>query len=47
MEAMQHDKKARAGRLRFVVMRRLGEAVPRSDIEPGLVETVWREIGAA
>jgi 3-dehydroquinate synthase len=47
MDAMQHDKKARAGRLRFVVMRRLGEAVTRSDIEPGLVETVWREIGAA
>jgi len=46
MEAMQHDKKARAGRLRFVVLRRLGEAVTQSDIEPGLVETVWREIGA-
>ena len=46
MASMQHDKKVRAGQLRFVVMRRLGEAATRSDIDPGLVEAVWRELGA-
>jgi 3-dehydroquinate synthase len=47
MEAMQHDKKARAGQLRFVVLQGLGKAVTRSDMAPRLVETVWREVGAA
>jgi 3-dehydroquinate synthetase len=46
MEAMQHDKKVRTGRLRFVIMQRLGEAVTRSDVDATLVETVWRELGA-
>ena len=46
MASMQHDKKVRAGQLRFVVMRRLGEAVTRADIDPGLVKAVWRELGA-
>jgi 3-dehydroquinate synthase len=47
MASMQHDKKVRAGRLRFVVLRRPGEAVTQSDIDPALVETVWREVGAS
>lgn len=47
MGAMQNDKKVRAGRLRFVTLNRLGEAVTRNDVEPALVERVWREIGAA
>jgi len=47
MASMQHDKKVRAGRLRFVVLPRLGEAATRSDIDPELVEAVWREFGAA
>jgi len=46
MEAMQHDKKVRTGRLRFVILQRLGEAVTRSDVDPTLVENVWRELGA-
>jgi len=46
MAAMQHDKKVRAGRLRFVVLRRLGEAATQGDIDPALVEAVWRELGA-
>lgn len=45
-EAMQHDKKVRAGRLRFIVLHRLGEAATRSDIAPELVEAVWAEINA-
>jgi len=47
LAAMQRDKKVRAGRLRFVVLARLGEAVTRGDIAPETVEAVWREIGAA
>ena len=46
MSAMQHDKKVRAGRLRFVVLPQLGAAATRSEIEPGPVEAVWRELGA-
>ncbi len=46
MASMQHDKKVRAGRLRFVVLKRLGQAVTQSDIDPALVESVWRELGA-
>jgi len=46
MEAMLRDKKVRTGKLRFVVLNRLGEAATRSDIAPALVEAVWREVGA-
>ena len=46
MESMQHDKKVRSGKLRFVVLKRLGEAATQSDIDSTLVETVWRELGA-
>jgi 3-dehydroquinate synthetase len=47
MASMSHDKKVRAGRLRFVVLNRLGEAATRADVDPGLVEAVWRELGGA
>ncbi len=47
LEAMMHDKKVRTGKLRFVTLNRLGEAVTRSDVDPALVEAVWRELGAA
>lgn len=46
MAAMQSDKKVRAGRLRFVVLGRLGSAATRSDIAPERVEAVWAEVGA-
>jgi 3-dehydroquinate synthase len=46
MAAMSRDKKVRDGLLRFVVLKRLGEAVTRSGVEPGMVEAVWREVGA-
>jgi 3-dehydroquinate synthase len=44
--AMLRDKKVRAGRLRFVVLRQLGAAATRNDVEPVLVDEVWRELGA-
>jgi 3-dehydroquinate synthase len=44
--AMNRDKKVRAGGLRFVVLKRLGEAATQGDIPPGLVEASFREVGA-
>jgi len=46
MVAMGRDKKVRGGQLRFVVLKNLGEAVTQSGIDPALVESVWRELGA-
>ncbi len=47
MAAMARDKKVRAGRLRFVVLKSLGEAVTRDDVAPALAEACFREVGAA
>ncbi len=44
--AMTRDKKVRAGGLRFVVLKRLGEAATQGDIAPALVEASFREVGA-
>lgn len=46
MAAMQNDKKVRTGKLRFVVLHRLGEAATQSDVDPAMVESVWRQVGA-
>ena len=46
MATMMHDKKVRAGKLRFVVLKQLGEAATRGEIDPAMVESVWRELGA-
>jgi len=46
MSAMARDKKVRGGMLRFVVLKKLGEAATQSGIDSALVETVWRELGA-
>lgn len=45
--ATSHDKKNRADGARFVVLPAIGIAATRSGIPPGLVATVWRELGAA
>lgn len=45
--AMARDKKVRAGGLRFIVLRRLGEAATQADVPPALVEASFREVGAA
>jgi 3-dehydroquinate synthase len=44
--AMGRDKKVRAGGMRFVLLRRLGQAVTQTDIPPDLVEASFREVGA-
>jgi 3-dehydroquinate synthase len=46
LSAMARDKKVRAGLLRFVALRRLGEAVTQGDVPTADVETIWRELGA-
>ena len=43
---MTRDKKVRAGALRFVVLKRLGEAATQADVEPALVEASFKEVGA-
>ena len=47
MAAMARDKKVRAGLPRFVVLRNLGEAATQGEVTPALVESAWREVGAA
>jgi 3-dehydroquinate synthetase len=39
-EAMAHDKKASAGRLRFVLPRALGSTVIKDDVPPELAEEI-------
>jgi 3-dehydroquinate synthase len=46
MAAMTRDKKARSGMPRFVILKRLGEAVTRDGIPAALVESIWRQAGA-
>jgi 3-dehydroquinate synthase len=45
--AMGRDKKVRAGGLRFVVLKSLGEAATQVDVPPELAEASFREVGAA
>ncbi len=44
--AMARDKKVRAGGLRFVVLKSLGEAATRGGIDPALADASFREVGA-
>ena len=44
--AMTRDKKVRAGGLRFVVLKQLGEAATQSDVPAPLVEASFRDVGA-
>ena len=45
--AMSRDKKVRSGVLRFVVLKRLGEAATENEVPPALAEESFREVGAA
>ncbi len=44
--AMTRDKKVRAGALRFVVLKQLGEAITQSGVDLSLVEESFRDVGA-
>jgi 3-dehydroquinate synthase len=43
MLAMQRDKKTRGGKLRFVTMKALGEAITSDGVDPKLVEEIWSQ----
>lgn len=45
--AMGSDKKVRAGGLRFVLMRGIGDSLTASGLDEGQVENSFREVGAA
>ncbi len=44
--AMGRDKKVRAGGLRFVVLRALGDSATQGGVDPALAEAAFREVGA-
>lgn len=44
--AMARDKKVRAGNLRFVVLKRLGEAATQDNVPAELARASFREVGA-
>lgn len=46
MAATARDKKVRAGALRFIVLRGLGDAATQGGIDPALAEACFREVGA-
>jgi 3-dehydroquinate synthase len=46
LAAMSRDKKVRAGTLRFVVLRSLGQAATQSGVPADLVELAFKEVGA-
>lgn len=46
LEAMKHDKKVRAGQLRFIVLASIGQAHTLTGVDPAQVAAVWRELGA-
>lgn len=43
--AMQKDKKVRSGKLRFVVLESIGQAITKDNVPLEKVEAVWRTIG--
>jgi len=46
MDAMHRDKKVRSGKLRFVTMRALGDAITSDDIDETIIRKLWVEAGA-
>jgi 3-dehydroquinate synthase len=46
MQAMQKDKKNRSGKLRFVTMKSLGEAVTTDSVDPLQIKEIWACAGA-
>ncbi len=47
MQAMQKDKKNRSGKLRFVTMHAIGEAVTTDGVSPDLIRELWTSTAAA
>lgn len=47
LDAMKRDKKVKAGKLHFVAMKSLGQAITVGDVDEQLVRELWLEAGAA
>lgn len=47
IDSMQVDKKVRFGHVRYVLLRRIGEAYATSDVDPEIIESVWRRLQAS
>jgi 3-dehydroquinate synthase len=43
MQAMQHDKKVREGRVEFVLLKSIGDTVVTDDVSPSLIREVLAE----
>lgn len=46
MAAMQHDKKNRHNKLRFVILRMLGHATTTENVDEALIKKLWKTVGA-
>lgn len=46
LEAMSLDKKVKAGVIRFVILKRIGQAETIESADMALIEEIWRECGA-
>jgi 3-dehydroquinate synthase len=46
MQAMQHDKKRAGGRLRMVLVRKMGEVFINDEVDPSLVQQTLEEMNA-
>lgn len=47
LAAMRLDKKVKAGVIRFVIMRRIGQAETIESADMAMIEEIWRECGAS
>ncbi|MDQ8197826.1 3-dehydroquinate synthase [Pelagicoccus enzymogenes] len=47
MAAMRLDKKVKAGVIRFVIMKRIGQAATIESADVALIEEIWRQCGAS
>lgn len=46
IDAMRRDKKVRGGRLRFVVLQKIGQAVTVGDVDETYLKELWSTVGA-
>mgnify|MGYP006221727677 CR=1 FL=1 len=46
MQAMQRDKKNRTGKLRFVTMQAIGEAITSENVDLEITKMLWKTAGA-
>ncbi|MDQ8184394.1 3-dehydroquinate synthase [Pelagicoccus sp. SDUM812002] len=47
LSAMRLDKKVKAGVIRFVIMKRIGQAETIESADMAMIEAIWRECGAS